>query len=102
MNSARRRSRVIGVRRSWLIAASICVRSSISRRTRERIRSRALETASTSCGPDWGRATWSSRAPNASAALASRARGAVSARVAHRHSRASVRARNTTVKISAP
>ncbi len=102
MNSARRRSRVIGVRRSWLIAASICVRSSIRRRTRDRIRSSARDTASTSRGPASGSATWSSRAPNASAAPASRFSGAVRARVAQTQSSARVSARKTTVKISAP
>ena len=54
MNSARSRIRVIGVRKSWLIAASILVRSSISAVMRSRIRFSALASERISSGPRSG------------------------------------------------
>ena len=54
MNSERSRIRVIGVRRSWLIAASILVRSSIRPVMRSRIRFSAFATERISSGPRSG------------------------------------------------
>ena len=54
--SERSRNRVSGVRRSWLIATSMCVRSSTSLRTRPRMSCNASATCLISRGPV--RAQW--------------------------------------------
>ena len=87
MNSERSRIRVIGVRRSWLIAASILVRSSIRAVIRSRIRLSALATERISSGPRSGSGAAAPFRLKFSAALANDDSGAVRARAAHRPSR---------------
>ena len=84
MNSERSRIRVIGVRRSWLIAASILVRSSIRPVMRSRMRLSARATERISSGPRSGSGAAAPFRLKLSAALAKDDSGAVSARAAHR------------------
>ena len=84
MNSERRRILVIGVRRSWLIAASILVRSSIRPVMRSRMRLSARATERISSGPRSGSGAAPPLRLKLSAALAKDDSGAVSARAAHR------------------
>src|SRR2546430_480873 len=87
MNSERRRIRVIGVRRSWLIAASILVRSSIRPVMRSRIRLSARATERISSGPRSGSGAAAPLRLKLSAALANDDSGAVNARAAQLHGR---------------
>ncbi len=99
MNSARSRIRVIGVRRSWLMAASILVRSSIRAVIRSRIRLSAFATERISSGPRSGSGAAAPFRLKFSAALANADSGAVRARAAHRPSRVTLLTPNSNVII---
>ncbi len=70
-----RRSRVSGVRRSWLTPASIWVRCSIWRSMRARMRRKAWAAWRTSAAPEGRKSGASWPRPNRSAACASRSIG---------------------------
>ena len=99
MNSERSRIRVIGVRRSWLMAASILVRSSIRPVMRSRMRLSAFATERISSGPRSGSGAAPPFRLKLSAALANDDSGAVSARAAHRPSRVTLMTANSSVII---
>ncbi len=67
--------RVSGVWRSWLIAASNCVRSAKPALARRCIRLKVDKAARTSSGPRSGISSGSSDSENASAARSSRRKG---------------------------
>ena len=102
MNSERRRIRVIGVRRSWLMAASILVRSSIKAVIRSRMRLSALATERISSGPRSGSGAAAPFRLKLSAAFANDDSGAVRARAAHRPSRLTQITANSRVVIQGP
>ena len=102
MNSERSRIRVIGVRRSWLMAASILVRSSIRPVMRSRIRFSALATERISSGPRSGSGAAAPLRLKFSAALANDDSGAVRARAAHRPSSVTLMTANSSVIIQGP
>jgi hypothetical protein len=102
MNSERSRIRVIGVRKSWLIAASILVRSSIRVVIRSRIRFSAFATERISSGPRSGSGAAAPFRLKLSAALANDDSGAVKARAAHRPSRVKLMTANSNVIIQGP
>ena len=81
MNSARSRRLVIGVRRSWAIAASIAVRSRMKRSSRSRMRLKATFACRVSSGPVSGSGSKLSPRPSRSAALASCRSGALAQRM---------------------
>src|SRR5271167_252188 len=97
MNSERSRIRVIGVLRSWLIAANILVRSSIRVVMRSRIRLRAFATERISSGPRSGSEGAAPLTLKFSAAFAKADNGAVRARAAHRLSRLTLTIANSKV-----
>ena len=99
MNSERRRILVIGVRRSWLIAASILVRSSIRPVMRSRMRLSARATKRISSGPRSGSGAAPPLRLKLSAALAKDDSGAVNARAAHRPSKVTLMTANSSVII---
>ena len=99
MNSERSRIRVIGVRRSWLMAASILVRSLISPVIRSRMRLSAFATDRTSSGPCSGSGAASPFRLKLSAALANEDSGAARARAAHSPSRVTLITANSSVII---
>ena len=102
MNSERSRIRVIGVRKSWLMAASILVRSSIRAVIRSRMRLSALATDRISSGPRSGSGAAAPFRLKLSAALANDDSGAVSARAAHSPSRVTQTTANSRVVIHGP
>ncbi len=102
MNSERRRSRVIGVRKSWLMAASILVRSSIRAVMRARMRLSARATARISSGPRSGSGASVLFRLKLSAARANALSGAVKARAAHRPSKVTLITANIAVIIQGP
>ena len=102
MNSARRRIRVIGVLKSWLIAASILVRSSISVVIRSRIRLSAFATERISSGPRSGSGAAAPLRLKLSAAFANDDSGAVKVRAAHRPSSVTLMMANSNVTTHGP
>ena len=102
MNSVRSRIRVIGVRRSWLIAASILVRSSTSVMMRPRMALSARATERISSGPRSGSGAVALSRLKVSAALASADNGADSARAAHRPSNDRLTSTNSSIIAPGP
>ncbi len=89
--------RVIGVRKSWLIAASILVRSSMRVVIRSRIRLSALATERISSGPRSGSGGAAPFRLKFSAAFAIDDSGAVKARAAHNPSMLTLTIANSKV-----
>ncbi|MGC0393822.1 hypothetical protein ACVIU7_004529 [Bradyrhizobium liaoningense] len=102
MYSERSRRRVIGVRRSWLMAASIRVLSFISAVTRSRIRLSALAADRISSGPFSGNGSDERFKLKSSAARAKAERGELSARPAQTPSSVTLATRNRSVLVQAP
>src|ERR1700694_5687287 len=102
INSERRRIRVIGVLKSWLMAASILVRSSIRVEIRSRIPLSALATERISSGPRSGSGAAAPFRLKLSAALANDDSGAVKARAVHRPSNVTLMAANSNVVLQEP
>ena len=102
MNSDRNRIRVIGVRRSWLIAASTLVRSSIRLVMRSRMRLSAFAAERISSGPRSGSGDAAPSRLKLSAAFAKADSGAVSARAAHSPSSVMLMTANNKVIIHGP
>ena len=102
MNSERSRIRVIGVRKSWLMAASILVRSSIKALIRSRIRLSARAAERISSGPRSGNGAAVPSRLKSSAAFANDDSGAVRARAAHSPSSVTLMTANSSVVIHGP
>ena len=94
--------RVIGVRKSWLMAASILVRSSIRAVMRSRMWLRALARKRISSGPRSGSGAAAPSRLKLSAALAKDDSGAVRTRAAHRPSKVTLMTANNSVVIQGP